>query len=519
MEAASTLVPAAMPQHMQALAHANEVRLARAALKRSVASGEVEAAEIVRDCPWQVESMTVGELLRSQRRWGRTRARKFLFSLALNENRELGRLTARQRLRARSGARGQDTVADFPLGPLRGGHQVDKGADAEWPSRPTADPAKQAASTGSAGLRLALRAPRSQRSLTERPPLRARNARTSRYPAIARRRRRRRRSPSCRGRRGRRRPASSPPRPPRRAGPCGSGSRRSARGSRARGPASEASTRPVPSRVGRASRRCRRRRRRSAWRCRSGRRSPPEGTSPTAPAALPSGSVGRDRGFGAGALGAGRAARGRRRRADGAFAASSSMRSSRSQSRGAASPAANGQPEETRTRHQPSSIPSRPQRGRECQWRQPCSPRSSLETIDPAVLLGRGDHRLEQPPVRLLDLGPSRQLHPRLAHADRERVANPLELARAEQPRTSGGAGAPLDPPARERRGEELAELGLEAADLAPQVGAGTALAPPRRSRAAADPPLGRAPGPGSARASRPSRCTYPLARGESTPA
>ena len=34
--------------------------------------------------------MTVGELLRSQRRWGRTRARKFLFSMALNENRELG---------------------------------------------------------------------------------------------------------------------------------------------------------------------------------------------------------------------------------------------------------------------------------------------------------------------------------------------------------------------------------------------------------------------------------------------
>ena len=41
--------------------------------------------------------MTVGELLRSQRRWGRTRARKFLFPLALNENRELGRLTERQR--------------------------------------------------------------------------------------------------------------------------------------------------------------------------------------------------------------------------------------------------------------------------------------------------------------------------------------------------------------------------------------------------------------------------------------
>ena len=41
--------------------------------------------------------MPVSELLRSQRRWGRTRARKFLSSLALNENRELGRLTERQR--------------------------------------------------------------------------------------------------------------------------------------------------------------------------------------------------------------------------------------------------------------------------------------------------------------------------------------------------------------------------------------------------------------------------------------
>jgi len=97
MEAASTLVPAATPQHMEALAHANRVRLARASLKRAVAAEEVGAAEIVRDCPWEVESMAIGELLRSQRRWGRTRARKFLATVALNENRELGRLTHRQR--------------------------------------------------------------------------------------------------------------------------------------------------------------------------------------------------------------------------------------------------------------------------------------------------------------------------------------------------------------------------------------------------------------------------------------
>lgn len=97
MEAASTAVPAAVPQHMHALERANRVRLARAALKRSVGAGNIEAAEVLRSCPWEVETMSVSELLRSQERWGRTRTRKFLVPLALNENREVGRLTLRQR--------------------------------------------------------------------------------------------------------------------------------------------------------------------------------------------------------------------------------------------------------------------------------------------------------------------------------------------------------------------------------------------------------------------------------------
>jgi hypothetical protein len=85
------------PQHMQALARANRVRLARAELKRSIARGDVDAADVIRECPWETESMTLAELLTSQRRWGRTRARKFLLGLALNENKRLGTLTARQR--------------------------------------------------------------------------------------------------------------------------------------------------------------------------------------------------------------------------------------------------------------------------------------------------------------------------------------------------------------------------------------------------------------------------------------
>lgn len=85
------------PQHMRALERANIVRLARAERKREIGRGELTAAEAVRSMPWELETMTLAELLTSQRRWGRTRARKFLMPLSLNENKALGTLTPRQR--------------------------------------------------------------------------------------------------------------------------------------------------------------------------------------------------------------------------------------------------------------------------------------------------------------------------------------------------------------------------------------------------------------------------------------
>ena len=97
MEAATTAAPVVVPQHIEALEQANRVRLARAALKRAVRAGDVEAHDVVRSCPWEAETMSVSELLRSQSRWGRTRTRKFLVPLAVSENRQIGRLTLRQR--------------------------------------------------------------------------------------------------------------------------------------------------------------------------------------------------------------------------------------------------------------------------------------------------------------------------------------------------------------------------------------------------------------------------------------
>lgn len=114
---ATTIASSETPQHMRALERANVVRLARAELKREIARGDADPSEIVRDCPWETESMTLAELLTSQRRWGRTRARKFLMPLSLSENKRLGTLTPRQRrllsteLAARSAARGEALTA------------------------------------------------------------------------------------------------------------------------------------------------------------------------------------------------------------------------------------------------------------------------------------------------------------------------------------------------------------------------------------------------------------------------
>src|SRR3954452_18781996 len=92
------------PQHLKALQRANEVRLARAALKRRVASGEVPAADVILACPAEVEGMAVSDLLMSQRRWGRTRCRKFLATIPISENKPIGSLTERQRRAGGGGA-------------------------------------------------------------------------------------------------------------------------------------------------------------------------------------------------------------------------------------------------------------------------------------------------------------------------------------------------------------------------------------------------------------------------------
>jgi hypothetical protein len=84
-------------QCMQALARANQVRLARAALKRDICAGRRNVTEVILESPWEADSMSLSELLCSQRRWGRARSRKLLASAALSEGKRLGTMTERQR--------------------------------------------------------------------------------------------------------------------------------------------------------------------------------------------------------------------------------------------------------------------------------------------------------------------------------------------------------------------------------------------------------------------------------------
>jgi hypothetical protein len=93
----ATATTARGPQHLRALERANQVRLARADLKRRIADGELAVADVILSSPWEAKSMAVADVLMSQRRWGRTRTRRLLAGTGMSETKTLGSMTDRQR--------------------------------------------------------------------------------------------------------------------------------------------------------------------------------------------------------------------------------------------------------------------------------------------------------------------------------------------------------------------------------------------------------------------------------------
>ncbi len=85
------------PQRLRALGRANDIRLARAKLKRQIAQGEISVAQVILNSPEEAASWYVSELLMAQRRWGNERCRKFLKRNGIYELKPVGTLTIRQR--------------------------------------------------------------------------------------------------------------------------------------------------------------------------------------------------------------------------------------------------------------------------------------------------------------------------------------------------------------------------------------------------------------------------------------
>lgn len=85
------------PQHLTALARANQIRLARADLKRDVRSGDVDVADVILDPPECAETMRVHELLRARHRVGTLKASTLLQRAGIHESKTLGAMTDRQR--------------------------------------------------------------------------------------------------------------------------------------------------------------------------------------------------------------------------------------------------------------------------------------------------------------------------------------------------------------------------------------------------------------------------------------
>jgi hypothetical protein len=110
---ATATVDAAPPQHILALERANRIRLARAEIKRRIAEGRCNIVEVLSAPPRELETMAIGDLLMSQRRWGRSRCRRFLLEVSLSEEKEIGSLTHRQRVAVVRGLQGQHVRDPF----------------------------------------------------------------------------------------------------------------------------------------------------------------------------------------------------------------------------------------------------------------------------------------------------------------------------------------------------------------------------------------------------------------------
>lgn len=93
----STIAPErTLDQQMRALQHANEIRVARAQLKRNL-TGPSHAAALILDPPGSVTTMRAVDLLRAIPKYGLVKASRILRVCQISDSKTVGGLSERQR--------------------------------------------------------------------------------------------------------------------------------------------------------------------------------------------------------------------------------------------------------------------------------------------------------------------------------------------------------------------------------------------------------------------------------------
>jgi hypothetical protein len=102
MAPSSVETPTAVPartheQRMRALGRANEIRSARAKLKRDLKAGKVQIEKLLLDPPEYVLSAKAFDMILAVPKYGRVKANKILTQCRISPSKTIGGLSERQR--------------------------------------------------------------------------------------------------------------------------------------------------------------------------------------------------------------------------------------------------------------------------------------------------------------------------------------------------------------------------------------------------------------------------------------
>lgn len=97
LKAANQAPERSLDQRMEALRRANEIRSARAQLKRDLKSGRVNMRDVIAEPPDYVLTAKVYDMLLAVPKYGKVKATRFINHCRISQGKTVGGLSERQR--------------------------------------------------------------------------------------------------------------------------------------------------------------------------------------------------------------------------------------------------------------------------------------------------------------------------------------------------------------------------------------------------------------------------------------